>query len=97
MTVLSLISDSEAFQPVLVYTAAWSAAYLVVRHTACRRLSADFANRVISIAHALVALAMAAAAIDARHPFSRIGQASSHAEASGLLSVMPTAMRGAHR
>jgi hypothetical protein len=86
MSLSGLISDREAFQPVLFYTAAWSMAYLIVRHTACRRLSADFANRVISAAHALVAMAMAAAAVDARRPFSRIGQASSPAEASGLPS-----------
>ena len=43
--------------------AGWGALFLLVRHVLSRRQSAEFANRVVSLVHAVVAAYLAAAAL----------------------------------
>ena len=57
---------------------AWTVVFLVVRFLLCPRRSADFGNRVVSIAHALAAIALA---IPALEPLSTVGMANTAAQA----------------
>ena len=61
--------------------AAWTAAYLVCRHVLCRRRSADFANRVVSTAHALLAIVLSVPALDWSQPLATVGQPNTAAQA----------------
>lgn len=57
-------------------TASWTGAFFCARLW-CRGRSGDFANRVVSIVHALVAVALAVPALDWGAPLASVGQPNS--------------------
>ncbi len=78
----SLAADAQALlQPLAPGIAAWTAAFLLVRFALFPRRSADFGNRVVSIAHALGAIALAVPALDWAAPLATVGQANTAAQA----------------
>ena len=66
---------------VLYHTMAWAVGYLGIRKLVFPHMSADYSNRVISIAHACLAMVMASATLPSIwHPFSRVGGSTTPAE-----------------
>jgi hypothetical protein len=61
--------------------AAWTAAFLVARFALFPKRSADFGNRVVSILHALAAIALAVPALDWAAPMASVGQRNTAAQA----------------
>jgi hypothetical protein len=61
--------------------AAWTAVFLVARFALFPKRSADFGNRVVSILHALAAIALAVPALDWAAPMASVGQRNTAAQA----------------
>lgn len=76
----SLVKLAEAIKPTNEYMMAWSALYMLTRFVVFRKCSADFANRIVSILHALVAIVLSYLAIDQKDPFGNIGGANTAAQ-----------------
>ena len=68
------------------YGAAWTGAYLVARFVLFPKRSADFGNRVVSIVHALAAIALAVPALDWAAPMATVGQRNTAAQARAASS-----------
>jgi hypothetical protein len=68
-------------EPLAPYIAAWTLAFFVARFALFPKRSADFGNRVISIVHALAAIALAIPALDWAAPLATVGQANTAAQA----------------
>ena len=62
------------------YGAAWTAAFFVARFALFPKRSADFGNRVVSIVHALAAIALAVPALDWAAPMASVGQRNTAAQ-----------------
>ena len=67
--------------PLAPYMAGWTAAFFLARYAFFPLHSADFGNRVISIVHALAAIALAVPALDWDAPLASVGQANTAAQA----------------
>lgn len=74
----SLLSLAEPLAP---FIAAWTSLYLLARFVLFRQRSADFANRVVSVVHALAAILLAVPALDWSAPLGRVGLANTAAQA----------------
>ena len=62
------------------YIGAWTALFFFVRFGLFPKRSADFGNRVVSIVHALAAIALAVPAVDWANPLGGVGQANTEAQ-----------------
>lgn len=63
------------------YAGTWTAAFLAARFVLFPKRSADWGNRVVSIAHALAAIALAVPALDWSQPMASVGQRNTAAQA----------------
>ena len=79
----------KALAPCNSYVAAWSALFFFCRFVLFRRYSADFANRCVSIVHALVAIALSAAAVNWADPMGNVGGPNTPEQASGSTLSFP--------
>lgn len=70
-----------AVKPTNPFVVAWTFLYLVVKGVVFNKYSADFANRVVSIIHALLAIFLCYKALDMRDPFGGIGAPNTEAQA----------------
>lgn len=66
--------DQRTVLDVFVYCVLWFTLYFVCLRSICRKRSAIYTNRVVSLVHAVVALFLAPTALNWRHPFSQFGQ-----------------------
>ena len=67
--------DPDTVKQVSTFCALWFAAYAVSCLIVCRQRTLVFNNRVVSLLHAVVALVLAATALNWRQPFSGFGTA----------------------
>jgi hypothetical protein len=73
-------------EPLSPFIAAWTLLYLLARFVLFRQRSADFANRVVSVVHALAAILLAVPALDWSSPLGRVGQANTAAQVCDCLT-----------
>ena len=76
-----MLSAAAAAQRLAAPTAVWTALFVGTRFVVFPKRSADFSNRVISIDHALLAILLAAPALDWAHPLASVGAANTAAQA----------------
>ena len=63
----------KALKPTNEYVLAWSALFFACRFVFFRGRSADFANRVVSIVHALLAIVLSARSVNWKDPLGNVG------------------------
>lgn len=87
----ALVKFVEAIKPTNEYIVAWTLLFMVSRFVLFRKTSADFANRVVSIVHALLAIVLSYLALDVKDPFKNIGGPNSPAQARPPKRIMTAA------
>ena len=77
----------QALKPTNEYIAAWTALFFVSRFVLFRRFSADFANRVVSIIHALLAIVLSWGAVNWSDPLGNVGGPNSPEQVKNKLRI----------
>ena len=87
MESLDIVTLGAQLRPGVVM---WTFCFVLARFVLFRGRSADFANRVVSILHALLALLLSVKALDWSRPLATVGQPNTAAQAwHGRLSSVP--------